>query len=79
MADDFVVELWPDTEPAISLFIALRTQWRMGFSGPVGLDYCAAESVMRVRRLPAASRGELLEDLRHMEDEALRVFAEESK
>lgn len=79
MADDFVIEQWPDTEPAISLFIQLRTQWRMGFSGPIGLDYSAIESVMRLRRVPAADRGGLLDDLRLMEDEALRVFAEESK
>lgn len=77
--DEYAIEYWPDTEPAIFTFIQLRTQWRMGFSGPVGLDYAAAETVMRIRRVPASKRADLLDDLRVMEDEALRTLAEEKK
>ena len=79
VASEYEIELWPDTEPAVSLFIELRTQWRMGFSGPIGLDYSAVESVMRIHRVPAAKRSGLLDDLRVMEDEALCVLAKESK
>lgn len=33
-------EVWPDTWPAIDLFIAMGTQWRIGPRGhPAGLDY----------------------------------------
>lgn len=77
--DEYAIEYWPDTEPAIFTFIQLRTQWRMGFSGPVGLDYTAAETLMRIRRVPASKRADLLDDLRVMEDEALRTLAEEKK
>lgn len=40
--DDFppvVVDIWPENEQAFDLFTALRTQWRIGFGGPTGLDY----------------------------------------
>jgi hypothetical protein len=38
-ADDHF-EVWPDTWPAIELFIAMGTQWRRGPRGHLaGLDY----------------------------------------
>lgn len=38
-------EVWADNWKTFRLFRALRTQWRMGFSGPTGLDYGAAATV----------------------------------
>ena len=33
------VDIWPDNARAFELFVSLRTQWRIGMSGPTGLDY----------------------------------------
>ena len=33
------VELWPDSAAAFSLFARNHTQWRVGPTGVVGLDY----------------------------------------
>ena len=52
------VEIWPEHWPAIELFLACGTQWRMrvqpagmgaSLSVPCGLDYVAVEMVARVR------------------------------
>ncbi len=63
------VHVWPDVWPAVEVFDLMRTQWRAGANGPIGLDYCA---------LPAeASYGtDLFEDVRIMEIEALTAMSE---
>ncbi len=33
------VEVWPEHVQALHLFQRLQTQWRIGMSGPVGLNY----------------------------------------
>ena len=70
------VEIWPDQVPTVNLFSAVLTQWRMGPTGPTGLDYQAVESVMRMRMIPAKERGPLLDDLRIMERAALTAMRE---
>jgi len=32
-------EVWPENWPVFEVFFTVRTQWRVGFSGPTGLDY----------------------------------------
>jgi hypothetical protein len=34
-------ELWPENFEAMRVFMAMATQWRVGMSGVIGLDYCA--------------------------------------
>ncbi len=34
-------EVWPENWRVLQLFDQVQTQWRMGPSGPVGLDYTA--------------------------------------
>jgi hypothetical protein len=36
---DRVVEVWPENWPTFTLFYDQRTQWRVGFNGPTGLDH----------------------------------------
>lgn len=79
VADEYGIEVWPDTRQAVLMFIALRTQWRMGPVGPVGLDYACLPAAFHLRGIPRNERADLFDDLRVMEDEALRLFAEESK
>ncbi len=72
-ADEF--ELWPEHVPAVELFYAVQTQWRVLPSGHFqGLDYPAVESLMRMRRYPVKQRAALLAELQIMELAALAVW-----
>lgn len=71
-------EILPENEMPFDCFRRLRTQWRVGVSGATGLDYAAAESVLRAMRVPPAQRLDALDALRVMEDEALLVMSEKS-
>ena len=39
VAEDEVVEVWPENWDAWTLFRRMRTQWRTGPNGAVGLDH----------------------------------------
>ena len=71
------VELWPCNEMPIALFSAMLTQWRMGYAGPVGLDYGAVPLVARMLRLRGRRLTEAFAGLRVCEAEALAVMAEQ--
>lgn len=62
--------------PSLLLFLDLETQWRMhlGANGLIwlGLDYAAAEALMRMKRMRARDR--LMSDLQVMERAALPVL-----
>ena len=62
------VELWPDTQASIYLFLDMRTQWRPECSG---LDYSALPTVMRLRRIPRTEQAAVFDDLRVMEVAAM--------
>lgn len=50
----------------------MGTQWRMGPGGPVGLDYGAIPSVLRLMRVKREEWPDLFDDLRVIEREALK-------
>ena len=67
----------PEAWPAVRLFLACATQWRIGPSGHLaGLDY---------RACMAAAKGidvdwkDVFDDLRTVEDEVLRLQSERAK
>ena len=64
------MEAWPENWPILRLFDAMRTQWRVGFSGAYGMDYTAIPVVMDLLQTP--DREWAFDGLRVMEDEALR-------
>jgi hypothetical protein len=68
------VELWPEHEEALRVFAAMLTQWRMGYNGPVGLDYAVLPIVER--RLGLRPCKQRFADLQVLEAEALRWFAQ---
>ncbi|WP_292450779.1 DUF1799 domain-containing protein [Methylibium sp.] len=70
---DSLLEVWDCNWPAVIAFDALSTQWRSGFDGPTGLDYSAIPTTLRL--LGMKSSPALFEDIRTMEDAALRYFA----
>jgi hypothetical protein len=76
---DQPIELGPDEQEPVLLFLALGTQWRRaGLAGErAGLDYAAVEPTARMMEVKMTPR--LLADLRMMEQEALIVFAEQAR
>ena len=71
-------ELWVENVEAFAIFTSLETQWRVvagfGASAWLGLDYTAAEALMRIRRVKPAARAELFADLRAMELAVLPIL-----
>ena len=61
------VEVYPDVVQSVELFFDMRTQWRSGFGGMTGLDYAALPAVLALRRVPAADRSGIFDDLQIME------------
>ena len=55
------------------MFLRLQTQWRVGMSGLLGLDYGAAEWLFRLYAVTEPAS--LLEDLQVMETAVLAALA----
>ncbi|WP_286800709.1 DUF1799 domain-containing protein [Pseudomonas sp. UBA4034] len=75
--DDEDVEVWPCNWPALRLFSTMRTQWRAGTSGSIGLDYSSIRNVAGFLGIKKKKLAEIFPDLQVLEGEALRVMAEE--
>lgn len=67
--------VWPEHWPALQLFLAVQTQWRvalgMGGAHYQGLDYAAVYGHPKVVRLDPDEQDERLEQLQHIEAGAL--------
>ena len=74
-----VQEVWPENQQALETFSAVLTQWRIGMGGPTGLDYTVLPVVMELQGVLHADRGALFDSVRVMENEALRVFADNGR
>ena len=70
--DEFsLVEVFPENWTAANVFQSLLTQWRLGFNGPVGLDYAVVPTVLNLHGIKRKKWEEIFHCLRVMEDEAL--------
>ena len=65
------VEVWPDNESSVRVFMALATQWRTGAAGATGFDYNVLPELWRRLKVPLADRDDVFDDLRLMEMAAL--------
>jgi hypothetical protein len=65
--------VWEDNWQSVEMFLRLQTQWRVGMSGLIGLDYGAAEWLFRMYAV--AEPASLLEDLQVMEAAVLAAVA----
>lgn len=59
----------------LQLMTACRTQWRVGFSGPFGLDYVAVSEVARLRGFELDATA--FAGLQALENEQLAIWAEQ--
>lgn len=66
-----VVDVWPECWLAMDVFIRYASQWRMGFGGPVGLDYGVIHHALDRLDLSQADYDETLDQIRVIESEAL--------
>lgn len=65
--------VWDDNWPTVQAFLKVRTQWRVGAAGSVGLDYTAIDS--RLRRLKLDDEDRIFEDITVMETAILAEWA----
>ena len=65
-------EVWPEHEDAVLLFLQCQTQWRVGGSGVVGLDYGVVLQMMDLYAV--GNRRQALEDLQIMESRARELI-----
>jgi hypothetical protein len=66
-------EVWPENVDAVRVFIMSSTQWRMGFNGPVGLDYNAVFQMFTLYEIE--KKKEVFEGLKIMENTVLSEMA----
>lgn len=52
----------------------MDTQWRIGMSGPTGLDYAALPMALRMIAAPRTDWQQLMADVRVMESAALQAM-----
>ncbi|MGH8430342.1 MAG: DUF1799 domain-containing protein [Solimonas sp.] len=80
-ASDPPVEVWPDNAAAVSVFVALATQWRhAGMAGAAtGLDYNVLFKKLDRMGLAPDQYDQIESDIRVLEDAALEKMREESK
>jgi hypothetical protein len=70
------VEVWPENEEAVTVFVQLATQWRHGMSGLTGLIYSEIWPIARLLRIPRIRWIELLGSVQVMERAVLELRAE---
>lgn len=71
--------VWPENWPAVELFAAVSTQWRVGMAGATGLDYAAVRAAMEMQGVPPADWPARFGEVRIMERAALEVMREASR
>ncbi|MBY0240756.1 MAG: DUF1799 domain-containing protein [Burkholderiaceae bacterium] len=73
---DFLV--WEENWQAVTLFLALKTQWRMAVSMAglhyFGIEYASAYALLDARQIAPGDREALMDALRLMEDAALPLL-----
>lgn len=73
------VDIWPENELAVLVFLDLGTQWRTGMNGITGLDYGALPVVMDIRGVPAEERQETFAGVKVMERAVLELRLEQAR
>jgi len=68
------LDVWPDNVRAVNVFIALSTQWRVGFGGAYGLDFNVLYRKMDRLALSPDDCEDLEAEIRVLEDAALETM-----
>jgi len=70
---DNSVEVLPDVWDSYRVFAAMQTQWRIGASGAIGLDYSVLNQVIEFLGIES-DKATIFSDLRVMEAKALEIM-----
>ena len=76
--DTNVTKVWPENEMPLKVFMGVGSQWRMGPSGPVALDWNVAFRLMDLMGLKPKRQLEIVNSLRTMENAALSQIKKDS-
>lgn len=67
--------LWPENLEAFQIWLKLRTQWNLDFSGRrVGLNYASVEQVLRWEKIVGKKKTEMIDAFRIMEAAELNAL-----
>lgn len=66
--------MWPENWPAVQFFARMGTQWRVGFGGPIGLDYNVVFRLLDEEGYSRQQWREMLDDIQVLEVEALKTL-----
>lgn len=72
--DNTPVEVWPENEKPLEVFMFMGTQWRMGAAGPTGLDYNVLPLAFEVCGVGKKWRADVTQAVRVLEGEALSII-----
>lgn len=75
--DDQVYHLWPENVVAWQCWRAIQTQWRVGMSGPTGLDYQGVSAFLDRQRMERDEACEVFQLLQACELVTLEVWSEQ--
>ena len=70
--DDY--EVTPEAWPAVSMFLKVQTQWRVGMGGVIGLDYGAVRWCFELEQV--SDQRQLLEDLQVIEGRVVEILSQ---
>jgi hypothetical protein len=73
------IEVFPENWQTVTIFVQVSTQWRLGMSGPVGLDYNVLFRIMDNLNMPQQEWQDMFEDIRVMESTALDTMHTSNK
>lgn len=71
------VKVLPENVPTINAFVALGTQWRVGFAGAYGLDYTALPTTLELLGVDRSEWKSIFNGIRICEDAALSEMRSE--
>ena len=74
---DDVYHLWPENLQAWNCWIGVQTQWRIGMSGPTGLDYQGVSAYLDRQGLEHDEAREVFGLLQACERVTLEVWSEQ--
>ena len=72
-------EIWPENWQTYNLFSQMQTQWKIGMSGPTGLDYQTLFALIDRYEIDGAEWWQMFEDIRCCEAEALKTMHDSAR
>jgi hypothetical protein len=70
------LEVWPENQETVAVFLALRTQWVITDGRILGLQYPSVLAAMTMMGVKKASRPTVFNGIHHMESAVLEIINE---